>query len=113
MKITDVTSAINAAQFSVSRLSGPEDEPAIALAAPSAAVDEAKLKQEVEAVNAVLQKSADEKLQFSVHHESNRIVVKLVNAVTHEVVREMPSEKFLDLVGDLMKLAGIQVDETR
>jgi flagellar protein FlaG len=115
MKITDVTSAINAAQFSVSRLGSGEEPPAIALAGPgpSAAVDEATLRQEVDAVNAVLQKSADEHLQFSVHQESNRIVVKLVNAVTHEVVREMPSEKFLDLVADLMKLAGIQVDETR
>lgn len=113
MKITDVTSAINAAQFSVSRLGSGEDQPAIALAGPSAVVDEATVRQEVDAVNAVLQKSADEHLQFSVHQESNRIVVKLVNQVTQEVVREMPSEKFLDLVGDLMKLAGIQVDETR
>ena len=110
MKITDVTSALNAAQFSVSRLTSAEEAPEAA-AAP-AIIDEATLRQKVDSVNEVLKK-ADESLQFSVHKETNRIVVKLVNDVTHEVVREMPSEKFLDLVADLMKLAGVRLDETR
>jgi uncharacterized FlaG/YvyC family protein len=29
------------------------------------------------------------------------------------VIKEFPSEKFLDVVADLMKVAGLQVDETR
>jgi uncharacterized FlaG/YvyC family protein len=115
MKLTDVTSARTAVQTTVARTAGPAlaskapAEPVLA-AAPSM-VSEAALRQGVDRMNQAVKK-ADENLQFSVHQETNRIVVKLVDAQTDEVLREFPSEKFLDLVADLMKLAGLQVDET-
>lgn len=113
MKITDVTSALSAVQLSVSRIpSAAEGAPAVEQAVRPP-VDEATVRREVKVANEILQKNANEHLQFSVHEESQRIVVKLVNEVTNEVVREMPPEKFLDLVADLMKLAGLQVDEVR
>ena len=110
MKIADVTSALQAAQLSVNRKASAESAPAPA-AAP-ARIDEAALRQQVEAVNETLER-AEERLRFSVHKETNRIVIQLVDEATQEVVRELPSEKFLDLVADLMKLAGVRLDELR
>ncbi|MNT08269.1 flagellar protein FlaG [compost metagenome] len=74
-------------------------------------VSEAALNKSVEAVNRAFSR-ADEHLSFKVHKETNRIMVRLVDGKTEQVIREFPSEKFLDLVADLMKLAGLQVDET-
>lgn len=68
-----------------------------------------QLGQTVEQINDAL-RTADEHLQFSVHQETHAIVVKLMDASTKEVLREFPSEKFLDLVAKLQELAGLQVD---
>jgi uncharacterized FlaG/YvyC family protein len=112
MKINDVTSALSAAQVTVARLNPPSpDQPELAAPGPSQP-SEAQLRQQVEAVNHAL-KGSDEHLQFSIHEATNQLVIKLVNENTHEVIKEFPSEKFLDVVADLMKVAGLQVDETR
>lgn len=117
MKITDVTSARSAAQATVARSSAqPAAAPAAPVPAPNLAgapvmVSEAALNKSVEIVNKALSR-ADEHLSFKVHKETNRIMVRLVDNKTDQVLREFPSEKFLDLVADLMKLAGLQVDET-
>jgi flagellar protein FlaG len=119
MKITDVTSARSAAQATVARSSAqpvaapaaPAVAPAPTLAGAPAMVSEKALNKSVEVVNQAFSR-ADEHLSFKVHKETNRIMVRLVDNKTEQVLREFPSEKFLDLVADLMKLAGLQVDET-
>lgn len=73
------------------------------------ATDEKALKERVEELNHAF-KAVDDRLQFSVHKETNRIVVRLVDNATDEILREFPSEKFLDLVARLQKLSGTQVD---
>lgn len=92
---------------------------ALRLAAPSnetEAADEAatqpsrgQLDAAVEKLNRGL-RVADDSLSFSVHEETQRIVVKLVDNSTHEVIREFPSEDFLDLVVDLQNMAGYRLD---
>ncbi|MDF2721745.1 MAG: flagellar protein FlaG [Paenibacillus sp.] len=49
-------------------------------------------------------------LDFSVHKPTKEIVVRVMNKETGEVIREIPPEKHLDLVAELMKLSGIRVD---
>jgi uncharacterized FlaG/YvyC family protein len=39
-------------------------------------------------------------------------VVKLVDRQTHEVLREFPSEKFLDMMAKLQQVAGLNVNLT-
>ena len=53
----------------------------------------------------------NERLQFSVHEGTNRVMVKVVDRDTDEVIREVPPEKFLDLVAKLQELVGIFVDK--
>jgi flagellar protein FlaG len=52
-------------------------------------------------------------LEFSVHKQTNEIMVKVLNKDTGEVIREVPPEKMLDLVAKLWQMAGIFVDERR
>ncbi|MDQ2085091.1 flagellar protein FlaG [Herbivorax sp. ANBcel31] len=52
-------------------------------------------------------------LEFSIHEGTKEIMVKVINQETDEVVREIPSEKILDMVAKMFELAGIIVDERR
>lgn len=52
-------------------------------------------------------------LEFSIHEGTKEIMVKVINTETKEVVREIPSEKILDMVAKMWELAGIMVDERR
>ncbi|WP_145324357.1 flagellar protein FlaG [Paenibacillus xylanexedens] len=50
-------------------------------------------------------------LDISIHEKTNQILVKVLNKETGELLREVPPEKTLDLVANMMELAGIIVDE--
>lgn len=50
-------------------------------------------------------------LDFSVHKPTKEVMVRVINQETGEVIREIPPEKHLDLVANLMKMAGILVDK--
>ena len=53
----------------------------------------------------------EEQFKFEVHERTNRIMVKLVNTQTDEIIKEIPPEKILDLVANIWDLVGILVDE--
>lgn len=57
--------------------------------------------------------SANRELEFSVHEATKEIMVKVIDTETKEVVREIPSEKILDMVANILEMAGILVDERR
>lgn len=50
-------------------------------------------------------------LDISIHEKTHEIMVKVLNKDTGEVIREVPKEKTLDLVAQMMELAGILVDK--
>lgn len=52
-------------------------------------------------------------LEFSVHEKTKEIMVKVIDTETKEVIREIPSEKILDMVANILEMAGILVDERR
>ncbi len=53
----------------------------------------------------------EEQFKFEIHERTNRIMVKLVNTQTDEIIKEIPPEKILDLVANIWDLVGILVDE--
>lgn len=57
--------------------------------------------------------SSNRALEFSVHEKTKEIMVKVIDTATKEVVREIPSEKILDMVASMLEMAGILVDERR
>ena len=50
---------------------------------------------------------------FGVHEQTNRVMIKIVDKETKEVVKEFPPEKTLDMIAKLWEMAGILVDEKR
>lgn len=55
----------------------------------------------------------DRKLEFSIHEGTKEIMVKVINTADDSVIREIPSEKVLDMVAHMWEIAGILVDEKR
>lgn len=51
-------------------------------------------------------------LQFSLHEDLHRPIVKVLDRDTEEVIREIPPEKFMDMAAAFMKQAGLIVDES-
>lgn len=50
-------------------------------------------------------------LRFSVHEKTKGIMIKVMNTDTQEVIREIPSERILDMVANFMEFAGLYVDK--
>lgn len=73
--------------------------------------EETNLEHIVEGLNQTLH-VVDKRLQFSIHEETGRVHVKVIDGGTEEVLREIPPEKILDLVGRIHELVGLLIDET-
>lgn len=71
---------------------------------------ERDLIQAIESANKKLEAKNTE-LKFSIHEQTKAIMVKIINKDTDEVVKEIPPEKILDMVGKFMEMAGILVDK--
>ena len=52
-------------------------------------------------------------LEFRIHERTNEIIVRVVDSETKEVIREIPSEKILDMFASMLEIAGLLVDERR
>ena len=63
-----------------------------------------------------LQKLSDmvmgHKLQFNVNDELNRVIVKVVDSSTNEVIREIPSEDLQRIQARMKHTIGLLFDET-
>lgn len=58
-------------------------------------------------------KEANKSFEFAVHEDTKRIMVKVIDKDTDEIIREIPSEKVLDMVAKMWELNGLLVDEKR
>lgn len=52
----------------------------------------------------------DRKFEFTIHDKTKQIMLKILDSSTNEVIREIPSERVLDMVAGLWEMAGIIVD---
>lgn len=52
----------------------------------------------------------DTEVKVSFHEGTNQMMIKVVNSKTHEVLKEIPPEKLIDLVYNLCELAGLFTD---
>ena len=53
----------------------------------------------------------DRRLDISIHEKTKQVMVKVIDAGTDEVIREIPPEKVLDMNAKLLELSGIIVDK--
>ena len=56
-------------------------------------------------------KTFDRRFEFSVHERLKTFMVKVIDSNTDEVIREIPPEKLLDIIANMLEVAGILVDE--
>ena len=90
-------------------------------AAVEAANTEEKMEQQEEQKEASMQKLKDiQKVinhntvaEFGYNEPTNRITIKIKDKDTDEVIKEIPSEKALEMLAKAWELAGILVDEKR
>lgn len=66
-----------------------------------------------DAVSSANRKMVRTRCDYSYHKETNRVSIKVFDADTNEVIREIPPEKSLDMLQKMWEMAGILVDERR
>ena len=71
-----------------------------------------QLKKAIAEMNRRINNSNEEAV-FGVHEDTNRIMIKIMDKETKEVIKEFPPEKTLDMIAKLWATAGILVDEKR
>lgn len=69
-----------------------------------------KIKKAVEQLNRNMPHS---EAVFGIHDGTNRVMIKIVDKDTKEVIKEFPPEETLDMIEKVWELAGIMVDERR
>lgn len=84
----------------------------------SLAAEKRNAEQEHEVIRAIEKannhiRTYDRRLEFSIHESTKQIMVKVINTEDDSIIREIPSEKVLDMVAHLWEVAGILVDEHR
>lgn len=53
----------------------------------------------------------DKRLEFSVHKQSGRVMVKVIDQQTGDVLDEIPPKRILDMLSSFTEMAGIFVDK--
>lgn len=71
-----------------------------------------QLKKAIAEMNKKINNSNEEAV-FGVHEGTNRIMIKIMDKDTKEVLKEFPPEKTLDMIARIWEMAGILVDEKR
>jgi flagellar protein FlaG len=79
-------------------------------ASPAQEISTEALQKAAERVNKVLM-GTPMKFEYSTHKSSSVIAIKMVNSETNQVIRQIPTEQFFDLVDKLPEISGAILDE--
>jgi flagellar protein FlaG len=55
----------------------------------------------------------NERVSFSYHEGTNRVIMKVINPDTQEVIREVPAKNVIRLLEHIQEYIGMFVDESR
>ncbi|RYI27951.1 flagellar protein FlaG [Bacillus infantis] len=73
-------------------------------------VKKERLDDIIDGMNEFLQPS-NTSLKFELHEKLNEYYVTIVDDITHEVVKEIPSKKMLDMYAAMTEFVGLMVDK--
>lgn len=76
---------------------------------PSPAQAEQAVEQAVEAVQKAVAPVARD-LQFSIDKETGKTIISVVDAVTHEVIRQIPGEEILAIAKAIDRMQGLLIN---
>ena len=71
-----------------------------------------RIKQELERASREIRLPVNHKLQYSVDFNSKDIMVKVIDTITNEVIKELPPEQARRLRASIREFAGILIDRT-
>lgn len=119
MEIRPVPSTLKAPAGAIEREQAAAPAPAPASPAPATRagavaaatpVDEAEngLRQAVERINQSLPPS-NQGIEFSIDEDSERVIVKVVDRETREVLRQMPTQEALEIAKALDRSQGLLI----
>ncbi|CAM4391974.1 flagellar protein FlaG [Saccharibacillus endophyticus] len=116
---TSIKSGFNGAlpmqQSSLSKRETSAEAMATAQAVPITTIpklhqtQEQSLQELEKAIQAI--QGPQKSLEISMHEKTHAIMIKVLNKETGDVIREVPSEKILDVVAKMMEFSGILVDK--
>ncbi|SFL22251.1 flagellar protein FlaG [Halanaerobium salsuginis] len=72
---------------------------------------EDEVRESVKDVNEIVDK-VKEGLSFQIHEDTEKMMVKVVDLNTDEVIKELPPEEMLDLQARIHEMVGILINET-
>ncbi|MNC44911.1 flagellar protein FlaG [compost metagenome] len=75
-------------------------------------VSESTLTKAIEKANKALE-PVYRRFEYSIHEKTGEVLVKVIDQGNDQVIREIPNEKFLDLMAKLQELIGLNIDEKR
>lgn len=99
--------AMDAQQYSVGM--PPTSHIKVSSQETGGALNWADLDRAVEGLNKTARAFATN-LQFSTHEETGRIVVKVIDSESGEVVREIPPERVLAIAASIQETLGLMLD---
>lgn len=73
-------------------------------------VKQKDIKEVVQGLNDFIQPT-NTSLKFEYHEKLDEYFVKLIDENTHEVIREIPSKKVLDMYAAMKEFLGLMVDK--
>jgi len=56
-------------------------------------------------------KSSSASVEFTVEGKTDRVIVRVVDSATHQVIRQIPSEETLAISRSLDRMAGLLVEQ--
>ena len=69
-----------------------------------------ELEDKINDMNDIME-TLDEKLSFELHDKTDRIMTRIIDIKTQEVIKEMPPEEMLDLAAKIHEMVGLIIDE--
>ena len=90
----------------------PNNKSSVEREKPDIKVARKDLDSSVNKANKIFYKN-NTHLQFKIHDATKDVIVKIIDDETGETLKEIPSEKFVDMMSKICEVAGIFVDEKR
>jgi flagellar protein FlaG len=113
MPIESLTSLVSTASSGASaraRPAPPPQQPVPGQTQPAPTQDLEQVRQAAETLNRQLEASA-QNLRFSLDESTGKMIVRVVDTATGDVIRQVPSEELLAINRSLDRLQGLLFDQ--
>lgn len=77
---------------------------------PKEKFEQVEIESAVDSINDEIE-HVNRALRFQIHEDTQRMMVRVVNVYTDEVIKELPPEDVLDTVVRIREMIGLLIDE--